>query len=134
MAPQGLVSHILLKTGELCFQFSGVASYKIFLMRWILKSASNEVSEILKNCVLCFIGYLWICIVHEVWLEVDLLVGLLNVRSFWDAVCAAARSVTLDCLEQREPAFFVTIAYSVLSFYTGSCLHLVPQLLQWMRR
>jgi hypothetical protein len=43
-------------------------------------------------------------------------------------------AVTLDCLEQREPAFLIPIAYSVLSFYTGSCLHLVPLLLQWMRR
>lgn len=56
--------------------------------------------------MLCFIGYLWIRIVRRVWLEVDLLVRLLNVRSVWDAVCAAAaaRSVILDCIEQREPA------------------------------
>ena len=86
MAPQGLVSRILLKTGELCFQFSGVASYKIFFNEMDIKIASSEISEILKSCVLCFIGCLWICIVHEVWLEVDL-VGLLNVRSLWYLVC-----------------------------------------------
>jgi hypothetical protein len=50
-----------------------------------IKIASSEISEILKSCVLCFIGYLWICIVHEVQLKVDL-VGLLNVRSLWYAV------------------------------------------------
>ena len=61
-------------------------------MRWVLKSASNEISEILKNCVLCFIGYLWICVVHEVWLEVDL-VGLLNVQSGMQCAAAAASRI-----------------------------------------
>jgi hypothetical protein len=37
MAPQGLVFRIILKTGELYFQFSGVASYKIFCSEMDIK-------------------------------------------------------------------------------------------------
>ena len=37
MAPQGLVFRIIPKTGELCFQFSGVASYKIFCSEMDIK-------------------------------------------------------------------------------------------------
>lgn len=65
-----------------------------FLNEMGIKIASNEISEIQKNCVLCFIGYLWVCIVHEVRLEVDLLVGLLNVQSGMQCVLLLLLAIT----------------------------------------
>lgn len=63
---------------ELCTRF--------YLMRWILKSAGNEISEILKKCVLYFIGCLWICIFHRVWLEVHFVI---EVCSLGGNVCCS---------------------------------------------
>lgn len=78
-----------------------------------------------------------------------LLVGMYcpwNLVGSWSPCRAVECSFSLGCsvccccflshtgLSWTDGAFFVPIAFSVLSFYTGSCLRLVPLLLQWMRR
>jgi hypothetical protein len=136
MAPQGLVTHILLKAGELCFQFSGVASYKIFFSEMDIK-ISKQWNQ-WNSEKLCVVFY---------WLLVDMYCpwSLAGSRSPCGAVecsfsvgcsvcccCSLSHTGLSVCLEQREPSLF--LLHKILSFYTGSCLHLVPLLLQWMRR